>query len=187
MHGQQCLTSGQAPAGRAAAGRRALPPSPHRVAAQAPVAQLDRCSLRQVQRLRGAAAAGAGSCLDQAVTRPPARYARSAPIALAAAGTSAAAGAAAAPTAASAAASALAGSAAPRLSPPDTSGGRRSPAKLAVFVSGGGSNLMALHAATLDGRINGSIVVRRGPCSPQIDEVVSGVDGTVLGHNEHGV
>ncbi len=35
----------------------------------------------------------------------------------------------------------------------------RPPAKLAVFVSGGGSNLKALHAATQDGRINGSIVV----------------------------
>ncbi len=36
------------------------------------------------------------------------------------------------------------------------------PAKLAVFVSGGGSNLKALHEATQDGRINGSIVVSGG-------------------------
>lgn len=167
MHGQQCLTSGQAPTGRAAYSWRAPPLSPHRVGAQAPVAQLDRCSLRQVQRLRGGAAAGAGSCLDQAVTRPPARYARSAPIVLAAAGTFAAAGAAAAPTAASSAASAMAASAGPQVSPPEVTAGGRPPAKLAVFVSGGGSNLMALHAATQDGRINGSIVVRQRPCSVQ--------------------
>jgi len=34
----------------------------------------------------------------------------------------------------------------------------REPSKIAVFVSGGGSNLKALHAATQDGSINGSIV-----------------------------
>jgi hypothetical protein len=36
----------------------------------------------------------------------------------------------------------------------------RGAAQLAVFVSGGGSNLKALHAAVSDGRINGTIVVR---------------------------
>jgi phosphoribosylglycinamide formyltransferase len=30
----------------------------------------------------------------------------------------------------------------------------------AVFVSGGGSNFKAVHAATVDGRINGRVVVR---------------------------
>lgn len=38
-----------------------------------------------------------------------------------------------------------------------TPGARRA-ANLAVFVSGGGSNLKALHAAIVDGRINGTIV-----------------------------
>ena len=33
-------------------------------------------------------------------------------------------------------------------------------AKLAVFVSGGGSNLQAIHAATLDGRIEADVAVR---------------------------
>ena len=37
---------------------------------------------------------------------------------------------------------------------------RKEPKRIAVFVSGGGSNLKALHAATLDGTINGSIAVR---------------------------
>lgn len=32
-------------------------------------------------------------------------------------------------------------------------------AKLAVFVSGGGSNFKAIHAAILDGRINAEVVV----------------------------
>ena len=32
--------------------------------------------------------------------------------------------------------------------------------KLAVFVSGGGSNMKAIHKAILDGKINGEIVVR---------------------------
>ncbi|GLC64850.1 Phosphoribosylglycinamide formyltransferase (GART), partial [Pleodorina starrii] len=32
------------------------------------------------------------------------------------------------------------------------------PARLAVFVSGGGSNFKAIHAACLDGRINGTVV-----------------------------
>lgn len=39
-----------------------------------------------------------------------------------------------------------------------------SKARLAVFVSGGGSNMRAIHAACLDGRINADIVVR-GACS----------------------
>jgi hypothetical protein len=40
-------------------------------------------------------------------------------------------------------------------------------AKLAVFVSGGGSNFKAIHAACLDGRINAEVVVRLGP-SPRV-------------------
>jgi hypothetical protein len=160
MNVQQCLSTGQAPAGRVADSWRPPMRSLCRAGARAPSAQLDCCSSRQTQRLRGAAAAGAEICLDQAIGRLPARHTRSACIVHATADPSAAASTAAAPTAASAAASALAGSAARRLSPPDRSGGGRSPAKLAVFVSGGGSNLMALHAATQDGRINGSIVVR---------------------------
>ncbi len=34
-------------------------------------------------------------------------------------------------------------------------------ARLAVFVSGGGSNFKAIHAAILDGRINAEVVVSR--------------------------
>ncbi|GIL49421.1 hypothetical protein Vafri_5761 [Volvox africanus] len=34
----------------------------------------------------------------------------------------------------------------------------RPPARLAIFVSGGGSNFKAIHAACLDGRINGTVV-----------------------------
>ena len=33
--------------------------------------------------------------------------------------------------------------------------------RLAVFVSGGGSNLRAIHAATQDGRVDADVVVRR--------------------------
>jgi len=33
-------------------------------------------------------------------------------------------------------------------------------ARLAVFVSGGGSNFKAIHAAILDGRINAEVVVK---------------------------
>lgn len=43
-------------------------------------------------------------------------------------------------------------------SPPDVSTSNR--ARLAVFVSGGGSNFKAIHAACLDKRINADIVVR---------------------------
>lgn len=71
------------------------------------------------------------------------------------------------------------------------SSGVTPPAKLAVFVSGGGSNLKALHAATMDSRINGSIVVRlwhsRGiavcTCPMQTDRLVtwqSGIDNLII-------
>ena len=173
MSFQRCLSSGQLPAGSASDSWRPLHQGrPCRAGAQAPSAQLDRCSSRQAQRLRGAATAGAGICLDQAVTKMRANRTRSTPITLAAADASAAASAAAAQTAASAAASALAGSAAPQVSPPDVTASGRPPAKLAVFVSGGGSNLMALHAATQDGRINGSIVVRLSARADHLLDVV---------------
>jgi phosphoribosylglycinamide formyltransferase len=42
--------------------------------------------------------------------------------------------------------------------PTDLSAGR---GRLAVFVSGGGSNLKAIHAACLDGRVNADVVVSR--------------------------
>ncbi|KXZ53210.1 hypothetical protein GPECTOR_7g1103 [Gonium pectorale] len=52
------------------------------------------------------------------------------------------------------------------------------PARLAVFVSGGGSNFKAIHAACLDGRINGTVVA-----------VVSDVPscGGVAYAREHGI
>jgi phosphoribosylglycinamide formyltransferase len=37
-----------------------------------------------------------------------------------------------------------------------------------VFVSGGGSNFKAVHAATVDGRINGRVVVRAPRTRPQL-------------------
>ena len=64
-------------------------------------------------------------------------------------GTAAASGAA--------AAAAASGLASPALEHPPQ------PKRLAVFVSGGGSNLRALHAATQDGHINGRIEVIVGP------------------------
>lgn len=60
------------------------------------------------------------------------------------------------------------------------------PAKLAVFVSGGGSNLKALHTATLDSRINGSIVVRTwhlSGCSLRFACVQTG--GHITWHSQH--
>jgi phosphoribosylglycinamide formyltransferase len=45
--------------------------------------------------------------------------------------------------------------------PPQLAAGPDAPkAKLAVFVSGGGSNFRAIHAACMDGRINAEVVVR---------------------------
>jgi hypothetical protein len=45
------------------------------------------------------------------------------------------------------------------LSPPTLKGKKDRP-KLAVFVSGGGSNFRAIHAAILDGRIKADVAVR---------------------------
>lgn len=49
--------------------------------------------------------------------------------------------------------------AAASLSPPAASAlANQPPMRLAVFVSGGGSNFKAIHAACLDGRVNGTVV-----------------------------
>lgn len=53
--------------------------------------------------------------------------------------------------------------------PPAYTLSQKPPARLAVFVSGGGSNMKAIHAAILDGRINAKIAVsacRRRRCVP---------------------
>jgi hypothetical protein len=161
MNVQQCLINNSASAGRATDRWQPLLRSPCTTDMQMPCAQPDCCRLRQTQRLRGAAAAGAGSCLDRAVTRQPAGRTAMRHVPTALAGADASAGGATATASAAASAPAAAAAPGPSGMAPALAAGR-SPAKLAVFVSGGGSNLKALHAATQDGRINGRIVVSDG-------------------------